>query len=173
MRPAFEDLLARFHADYVDLDMIHYVDKVEEYEQVVLGDSPFMRYVRELRAAGIIHHIGLSTHNTEVTRRVTENPEIEMVLFSVNPAFDTMPATDNLGDLFGDYAGVGGGRHQRRPRRALRERVRRACERLHRVSRVRGPLSLWRQGGRQDGRGGRALRALSRSATSARGGGPQ
>ena len=109
MRPAFEDLLARFHADYVDLDMIHYVDKVEEYEQVVLGDSPFMRYVRELRAAGIIHHIGLSTHNTEVTRRVTENPEIEMVLFSVNPAFDMMPATDNLGDLFGDYAGVGEG----------------------------------------------------------------
>ena len=89
--------------------MIHCVDKVEEYEQVVLGDSPFMRYVRELRAAGIIHHIGLSTHNTEVTRRVTENPEIEMVLFSVNPALDMMPATDNLGDFFGDHAGVGEG----------------------------------------------------------------
>ena len=29
VRPAFEDLLERFHTDYVDLGMIHYVDKVE------------------------------------------------------------------------------------------------------------------------------------------------
>ena len=92
VRPAFEDLLERFHTDYVDLGMIHYVDKVEEYEQIVLGDSPFMRYVRELRAAGTIRHIGLSTHNTEVARHIAENPEIEMMLFSVNPAFDMMPA---------------------------------------------------------------------------------
>ncbi len=109
VRPAFEDLLERFHTDYVDLGMIHYVDKVEEYERIVLGDSPFMRYVRELRAAGTIRHIGLSTHNTEVARRVAENPEIEMMLFSVNPAFDMMPATENLDDLFGDYTGVGEG----------------------------------------------------------------
>ena len=50
VRPAFEDLLERFHTDYVDLGMIHYVDKVEEYEQIVLGDSPFMRYVRTPRS---------------------------------------------------------------------------------------------------------------------------
>ena len=109
VRPAFEDLLERFHTDYVDLGMIHYVDKVEEYERIVLGDSPFMRYVRELRAAGTVRHIGLSTHNTEVARLVVENPEIEMMLFSVNPAFDMMPATENLDDLFGDYTGVGEG----------------------------------------------------------------
>ena len=30
-------------------------------------------------------------------------PGIEMMLFSVNPAFDMMPASDNLDDLFGDY----------------------------------------------------------------------
>ena len=40
---------------------------------------------------------------------------------------------------------------------------------LHRLPRVRGPLSLWREGCRQDGRGGGALRALARGATSARG----
>ena len=74
VRPAFEDLLERFHTDYVDLGMIHYVDKVEECEKIVLGDSPFMRYVRELRAAGTIHHIGLSTHNTEVARSWWRTP---------------------------------------------------------------------------------------------------
>ena len=108
VKPAFEDLLARFHTDYMDLGMIHYVDKVEEYRQI-MADSPFIRYVRELHASGTIRHIGLSTHNTEVARLAVENSEIEMILFSVNPAFDMMPATDNLDEFFGDYEGVGEG----------------------------------------------------------------
>ena len=101
VRPAFEDLLARFHTDYMDLGMIHYVDKVDEYDEIVAG--PFMDYVRDLHEAGTIRHIGLSTHNPQVAKRAAENPEIEMILFSVNPAFDMMPASDNLDDLFGDY----------------------------------------------------------------------
>lgn len=100
VRPAFEDLLARFHTDYMDLGMIHYVDKVDEYDEIVAG--PFMDYVRDLHEAGTIRHIGLSTHNPQVAKRAAENPEIEMILFSVNPAFDMMPATENLDDLFGE-----------------------------------------------------------------------
>ena len=101
VRPAFEDLLARFHTDYMDLGMIHYVDKPEEYRQIM--DGPFMGYVRELLAGGTIRHVGLSTHNPEVARLAVAEPEIEMILFSVNPAFDMMPASDNLDDLFGSY----------------------------------------------------------------------
>lgn len=101
VKPAFEDLLARFHTDYMDLGMIHYVDKPTEFEEIAAG-SPFMGYIRELKRAGTVRHIGLSTHNPEVARLAVENPEIEVVLFSVNPAFDMMPATDNLDDLFGE-----------------------------------------------------------------------
>ena len=108
VKPAFEDLLRRFHTDYMDLGMIHYVDKVDEFRQI-MADSPFIGYVRELHAAGTVRHIGLSTHNPAVARLAVENPEIEMILFSVNPAFDMMPASENLDDLFGDYAGVGEG----------------------------------------------------------------
>ena len=68
MKPAFEDLLARFHTDYVDLGMIHYVDKVEEYERIVLGDSPFMRYVCELRAAGTVSATSVSPRTTPRSR---------------------------------------------------------------------------------------------------------
>ena len=108
VKPAFEDLLRRFHTDYMDLGMIHYVDKPEEYRQIMGG--PFMGYVRELRDAGTIRHVGLSTHNPEVARLAVAEPEIEMILFSVNPAFDMMPASDNLDDLFGSYdiEGLGG-----------------------------------------------------------------
>ena len=108
VKPAFEDLLTRFHTDYIDLGMIHYVDSDAEYAQAVgtpKEPSPFMTYVRELHAAGTVRHIGLSTHNPEIAKRAAMNPEIEMILFSVNPAFDMMPATENLDDYFGD-AGV-------------------------------------------------------------------
>lgn len=101
VKPAFEDLLQRFHTDYMDLGMIHYVDKVEEFEQIMAG--PFWGYVQELKQAGTIRHVGLSTHNPAVAKLAAAEPGIEMMLFSVNPAFDMMPASDNLDDLFGDY----------------------------------------------------------------------
>ena len=100
VKPAFEDLLKRFHTDYMDLGMIHYVDSPAEYEEATTG--PFMEYVRELHAAGTVRHIGLSTHNPQIAKRAALNPEIEVILFSVNPAFDMMPATENLDDYFGE-----------------------------------------------------------------------
>lgn len=112
---AFEDLLARFHTGYMDLGMIHYVDSPAEYEEATSG--AFMDYVRELHAAGTIRHIGLSTHNPKIAKRAALNPEIEMILFSVNPAFDMMPATENLDDYFGE-AGEQSARDGMTPERA-------------------------------------------------------
>lgn len=102
VRPAFEDLLARLGTDHVEIGMIHYVDRVEEYEEIMAG--PFIEYVRALKASGTIGHVGLSTHNPDVAQRAAESGEVEVVMFSLNPAFDMMPASENLDDLFGDYA---------------------------------------------------------------------
>ena len=125
VRPACEDLLARFHTDYVDLGMIHYVDKPAEFDRLMdSAGSPFMDYVRELRAAGAIRHVGLSTHNPEVALRAVRSPEIEVILFSVNPAFDMMPATDDLDAYFderGDAAATDGMRPERAELYALAE----------------------------------------------------
>ena len=123
VRPAFEDLLARFHTDYVDLGMIHYVDRPAEFLEL-MDDSPFIGYVRELRSAGTVRHVGLSTHNPEVARMAVESPEIEMILFSVNPAFDMMPATDDLDAYFderGERAATDGMRPERAELYALAE----------------------------------------------------
>ncbi|WP_270299209.1 aldo/keto reductase, partial [Eggerthella sinensis] len=102
VRPAFEDLLARLGTDHVELGMIHYVDDVDEYEGIMAG--PFIDYVRALKAAGTIEHIGLSTHSPEVGKRAALSGEIEMIMFSVNPAFDLLPASTSLEAAFAfDY----------------------------------------------------------------------
>ncbi len=101
-RIAFEDLLTRLDTDYIDLGMIHYVDEVSDWNVVING--PYLDYVKSLRASGAIRHIGLSTHNPIVAKMAAESGIVEMMLFSVNPAFDLMPPTEEIDDYFKDYA---------------------------------------------------------------------
>ena len=107
VRPAFEDLLRRLRTDYIDLGMIHYVDAAEDWEQCMR--PPFFDYVRGLRDAGVIRHVGLSTHNPRIAKLAVESGFVEMLLFSINPAFDMHPATEDLDSMFGEYdAGLSG-----------------------------------------------------------------
>lgn len=101
VRPAFEDLLKRIGTDYVDLGMIHYIDSQKEWDSV--QNSEYMDYVRRLHEEGTIHHIGLSTHNPRIGKLAVESGFVEMILFSINPAFDMRPATEELETMFGGY----------------------------------------------------------------------
>ena len=100
-RIAFEDLLTRLRTDYIDLGMIHYVDRESDWE-TVSNPGPYLDYVMELKEQGKIRHIGLSTHNPVIAIRAAESGLAEMILFSVNPAFDLMPPTDNIDNYFAD-----------------------------------------------------------------------
>lgn len=100
VKQAFEDLLDRLETDYIDLGMIHFVDEAAEFERIMNGE--FIEYVRGLKREGIIRHIGMSTHNPDVARMAALSGEIEMLLFSVNPAFDLMPATEDMNQYFAE-----------------------------------------------------------------------
>lgn len=106
--PAFEDLLTRLQTDYIDLGMIHFVDEAAEFERILSGE--YMEYVRALKRDGVIRHIGLSSHNPAVAKMAAECGEIEMLLFSINPAFDLLPASEDMTQYFAEqYAdGLGG-----------------------------------------------------------------
>ena len=69
-RAAFEDLLARLQTDYIDLGMIHFVDTESDWGTAMNG--PFLDYVKELKAAGTIRHIGMSTHNPAMAKKAVE-----------------------------------------------------------------------------------------------------
>ena len=101
VRPAFEDLLQRIGGGYIDLGMIHYVDKESDWE-VVSKPGPYLDYVLQLYRDGVIKHIGLSTHNPVIAKKAASTDFIEMILFSVNPAFDLMPPTDNIDNYFAE-----------------------------------------------------------------------
>ena len=92
--PAFEDFMERFQMDALDFGMIHYVDQLDDYNEIMEG--PFIDYVRKLKSDGTIKHIGLSTHNPDIGLLAAENPEIELLMFSINPAFDMFGTMEDI-----------------------------------------------------------------------------
>ena len=122
VRPAFEDLLTRLQTDYIDLGMIHYVDSEEEWEQILHSD--YLSYVMELKKTGVIRHIGLSSHNPKVAVKAAESGFVEMILFSVNPAFDLLPGSEDMNQYFAEQSDEG--LHRIAPER---EELYRLCER--------------------------------------------
>lgn len=97
-KEAFEDLLRFLKTDHIDLGMIHYVDSEKDWDDIVNG--PFIEYVRELKREGKILHIGMSSHNPKVAKKAILSGELENLMFSINPAFDLMPPSENVEDLF-------------------------------------------------------------------------
>lgn len=93
----FEDLLHTF--GYIDFGMLFFIDSEEDYRGVF--DTGFITYVQKRKALGDIRHIGFSSHNPVMARRVVETGVPELMLFSINPAFDLCPAETNVLDELG------------------------------------------------------------------------
>ena len=55
----------------------------------------------------MIRHIGISSHNPKVAIQAAESGYVEMILFSINPAFDMLPASDNIDTMFADEYDTG------------------------------------------------------------------
>lgn len=87
-KQGFEDMLARLNTDHIEVGMIHITDSHEEWDE--LEGSPFLDYVFQLKNEGKIQHIGVSSHNAEVALKAAKSGWIEVIMFSLNPAFDRL-----------------------------------------------------------------------------------
>ena len=94
---SFEDLLARLRTDYIDVGMIHYVDSEEDFRTVFEG--PVLAYARELKQKGAIRHIGMSSHNPHIALKAAESGIVDVLMFSINPAYDMERAETDIDDL--------------------------------------------------------------------------
>ena len=94
----FEDLLTRLQTDYIDVGMIHFLDKPEEWDAFVHSET--MEYVRQLRASMKIRAVGLSCHDPITAKKAVDSGLINVLMFSINPAYDLMPKEHSLIDMF-------------------------------------------------------------------------
>lgn len=106
----FENLLKSLGTDYIDFGMLFFIDSEKDFQGVF--DTGFITYVQKLKQQGKIRSIGASSHNPVMARRVVETGVIDLLMFSVNLAFDMTPSeTHVLDELDGTfhpqtYAGI-------------------------------------------------------------------
>ena len=96
-KKSFDDLLKRLKTDYIDIGMIHYVDSDEDFDSVF--STEIIEYAKELKAKGIIGHIGLSSHSPKVALRAVETGLIDVLMFSINPAYDMENSDTDIEEL--------------------------------------------------------------------------
>lgn len=95
---SYEDLLTRMKLDYVDVGMIHYVDEPQDFDNIFKGE--IIQYAKNLKKIGVVRSLGISTHNTDIALRAVETGIIDVILFSVNAAYDMLPAIEDVDLLF-------------------------------------------------------------------------
>lgn len=95
---AFEDLLTRLQTDYIDVGFIHFVDKMTDWDS--LPDSEMMRYVLSLKERGVIRAIGMSSHDPVTAKKAVESGLIDVLMFSLNPAYDLVPKEQDMIEIF-------------------------------------------------------------------------
>jgi predicted aldo/keto reductase-like oxidoreductase len=97
---AYEDFLHRMRLNYVDIGMIHFVDQQKDFDNIFNG--PFLQYVLELKEKGIIRSIGMSTHNPDIALLAVDSGIVDVILFSINAAYDMLPANEDMELLFSE-----------------------------------------------------------------------
>ncbi len=78
--------LETLDTDYVDFGFLHCVDEEEDFEKLM--EIGLLDYLKELRAQGIVRHIGFSSHTPAVANRIIDTGLVDMMMFSLNPAYD-------------------------------------------------------------------------------------
>ncbi|MBQ4051287.1 MAG: aldo/keto reductase [Oscillospiraceae bacterium] len=95
---AFEDLLDRLQTDYIDVGFLHFVDKENDWD--TLEKSEVMQYALSLKEKGVIKAIGLSSHDPVTAKKAVDSGYIDVLMFSLNPAYDLVPKDRDMTEIF-------------------------------------------------------------------------
>jgi uncharacterized protein len=106
IRRNFERILEETGAEYADVGMVHCVDDPKDLDKIMNGKV--FEYITEMRKAGVVRHLGISSHTPETVLRFLDAADADMVMFSINPAYDY-----ELGDSLGDDAAAVGSTAER------------------------------------------------------------
>jgi predicted aldo/keto reductase-like oxidoreductase len=78
--------LETMQTDYIDYGFIHCIDEDDDWES--FRKNGIYDYMLSLKKSGVVKHIALSSHTPAVINTVLDDIEIDMLMFSINPAYD-------------------------------------------------------------------------------------
>lgn len=78
--------LTDLKTDYIDYGFIHCQDELADWE--TYKENGVYEYIKELKNQGVVKHLGLSSHTPHVIRQILDEVPVDMLMFSINPAYD-------------------------------------------------------------------------------------
>jgi len=96
----FENLLRCLNTDYIDFGMLFFIDTEQHFTEVFEGDV--LPYALDMKKKGHVRALGASSHNPLIARKVVETGLIDLLMFSINPAFDMAGPDTYVLDYLGD-----------------------------------------------------------------------
>jgi predicted aldo/keto reductase-like oxidoreductase len=86
----FENLFRFLNTDYIDFGMLFFIDTEKDFSDVF--ETEILRYAQDLKQQGRIRAIGASSHNPVIAKKMVETGIVDLLMFSINPAFDMASA---------------------------------------------------------------------------------
>ena len=78
--------LKRLRTDYIDYGFIHCQDEETDWE--TYKRNGVYDYILQLKEQGVVRHIGLGSHTPSVIQKILDDAPVDMLMFSVNPAYE-------------------------------------------------------------------------------------
>lgn len=79
-------LMKELDTDYIDFGFIHCIDQDEDLEKYI--SSGALAHIQKLKEEGVVRHIGLSSHTPAIVNKLLDMGILDVVMFSINPAYD-------------------------------------------------------------------------------------
>ena len=78
--------LSALRTDYIDFGFLHCIDEDADLDRVM--SNGILDYILQLKRERTVRHIGLSTHTPAIARKFMDTGLPDMIMFSINPAYD-------------------------------------------------------------------------------------
>lgn len=84
-----EQFYEKLNTDCIDVLFLHNCDDFADLDEILNGWM--YAYAQELKAAGRVKFIGLSTHSTDIAMAAVKSGKLDVLMFPVNPLFNLLP----------------------------------------------------------------------------------
>ena len=86
VKRSIDKQLKDLKTDYINYGFIHCQDESKDWKKY--QSNGILDYLLEMKKKGVVKHIGASSHTPAVIQEILDTELIDMLMFSVNPAYD-------------------------------------------------------------------------------------
>lgn len=78
--------LTALKTNYIDFGFLHCIDEESDLQNAF--HRGILDYILHLKKEGVVRHVGLSSHTPQIVSRALDEGILDMLMFSINPAYD-------------------------------------------------------------------------------------